>query len=186
MTSVRPPRDGGMRGDAMGRDYSRTEAGAALMRVIAATLQASFKLRALGRRTGFVSARGGVWGLLRSLKDGGPQTVPALARARPVSRQHIQMLADSMAADGLVAYKANPAHRRSHLVAIAPKGERLLEDLTKRLAAISDDLAAGMDAKKLAASAELLAMLSAKLDAALGDYGEEPVTPRRRTRSPKS
>jgi DNA-binding MarR family transcriptional regulator len=91
-----------------------------------------------------------------------------------------------MAADGLVAYKANPAHRRSHLVAIAPKGERLLEDLTKRLAAISDDLAAGMDAKKLAASAELLAMLSAKLDAALGDYGEEPVTPRRRTRSPKS
>jgi DNA-binding MarR family transcriptional regulator len=166
----------------MARDDCRTEAGAALMRVIAATLQASFKLRALGRRTGFVSARGGVWGLLRSLKDGGPQTVPALARTRPVSRQHMQMLADSMAADGLVAFKANPAHRRSPLVAIAPKGERLLDALTKRLAAISDELAAGLDAKKLAASAEMLARLGAKLDAALGEAGEKPETPRRRKR----
>lgn len=166
----------------MARDYSRTEAGAALMRVIAATLQASFKLRALGRRTGFVSARGGVWGLLRSLKDGGPQTVPALARARPVSRQHIQMLADSMAADGLVAFKANPAHRRSQLVAITQKGERLLEELTQRLAAISDDLAAGMDARKLAASAAMLAQLITKLDAMLSEAGAEPETPRRRAR----
>lgn len=166
----------------MARDDCRTEAGAALMRVIAATLRASFKLRALGRRTGFVSARGGVWGLLRSLKDGGPQSVPALARARPVSRQHIQMLADSMAEEGLVAFKANPAHRRSQLVAITPKGERLLDELTKRLAAISDELAAGMDAKKLAAGAEVLATLSAKLDAALGAAGEEPEPPRRRKR----
>ena len=71
--------------------YSRTLAGAALMDVIALTLQAGFKLRALGRRAGFVSARGGVWGLLRSLKLEGPQTVPELARARPVEigRAHV-------------------------------------------------------------------------------------------------
>jgi DNA-binding MarR family transcriptional regulator len=99
-----------------------------------------------------------------------------------VSRQHIQMLADSMAEEGLVAFKANPAHRRSQLVAITPKGERLLDELTKRLAAISDELAAGMDAKKLAAGAEMLATLSAKLDAALGAAGEEPEPPRRRNR----
>jgi DNA-binding MarR family transcriptional regulator len=164
----------------MARVDSRTEAGAALMRVIAATLQASFKLRALGRRNGFVSARGGVWGVLRSLKDGGPQTVPALARAQPVSRQHMQMLADSMAADGLVAFKANPAHRRSQLVAITPQGERVLDALTKRLAAISDELAAGLNAKKLAASAEILARLGAKLDEALGEPREEPEPARRR------
>src|SRR6185295_2962392 len=102
----------------MARGYSRTEAGAALTDVILLTLLAGFKLRALGRRAGFISARGGVWGLLRSLKLGGPQTVPALARSRPVSRQHIQTLADAMAAEGLLAFKPNPAHKRSPLVTL--------------------------------------------------------------------
>jgi DNA-binding MarR family transcriptional regulator len=166
----------------MARDYSRTRAGAALMKLIAATLLAGFKLRALGRRTGFVSARGGVWGLLRSLATGGPQTVPALARARPVARQHIQKLADSMAAEGLVVFKANAAHRRSQFVAITPKGERHYEELTKTLARMSDDLAADMDARRIGAAADTLARLAAKLDAILGGVDEEPAPPRKRKR----
>lgn len=152
--------------------YSRTPAGAALMDVIALTLQAGFKLRALGRRTGFVSARGGVWGLLRSLKLEGPQTVPELARARPVARQHIQKLADAMAEDGLIAFAANPAHKRSQLVTLTSAGERLYESLTRRLGGMADELAAGMDARKLATAAEALAILAAKLDSLMGDAGE--------------
>ena len=165
--------------------YSRTAAGAALMDVIALTLQAGFKLRALGRRSGFVSARGGVWGLLRSLKLEGPQTVPELARARPVARQHIQKLADGMAEDGLIAFAANPAHKRSQLVTLTPAGERLYEALTRRLGSMADELAAGMDARKLATSAETLAALAAKLDAILGDADEEepPEAPRRKSRA---
>jgi DNA-binding MarR family transcriptional regulator len=167
----------------MARGYSRTEAGAALMDVIWLTVQTSFKIRAFGRRTGFVSARGGVWGLLRSLREGGPQTVPALARMRPVSRQHIQTLADAMAADGLVAFKSNPAHKRSQLVTITAKGERVYEALARKLGAFSDDLAADMDARKLAAATESLTRLAAKLDAILGDAEEdEEPPPKRRAR----
>lgn len=165
----------------MSRGHGRTEAGAALMDLIVLTFSASFKLRALGRRTGLVSARGGVWGLLRSLHEGGPQTVPALARARPVSRQHIQTLADAMAADGLVAFKANPAHRRSQLVAITAKGEQVYEAMTRKLAAISDDLAAGMDARKIASAAASLGQLVARLEAMLGDAGEDEAAPAKRT-----
>jgi DNA-binding MarR family transcriptional regulator len=166
--------------------YSRTAAGAALTDVIALTLQAGFKLRALGRRSGFVSARGGVWGLLRSLKLGGPQTVPELARARPVARQHIQTLADAMAAEGLVAFAANPAHKRSQLVRLTPAGERLYESLTLKLGRMADDIAEGMDEKKLATAAEALAALAAKLDAIMGESGEsEPpeAAPRRKARA---
>ena len=170
----------------MARGYNRTEAGAALMGVIALTLQTGFKLRALGRRTGFVSARGGVWGLLRSLSEGGPQTVPALARARPVARQHIQTLADAMAAEGLVVFKANPAHRRSQFVAITQKGERLYEELTETLARMSDDLAADMDVRKLATAAEALARLAEKLDAMLGDGEEADDAPRPRRKKPRT
>jgi len=168
----------------MARGYSRSEAGAALMDVIALALQAGFKLRALGRRTGFVSARGGVWGLLRSLKQGGPQTVPALARARPVARQHIQKLADEMAAEGLVAFKANPAHRRSQFVAITPAGERLYEELTLKLARMSDELAADMDGRKLGTAAETPKHLVAKLDVLLGDAEEAPDAPPRKRKTP--
>jgi DNA-binding MarR family transcriptional regulator len=150
------------------------------MGVIWLTLQAGFKLRAIGRRMGFISARGGVWGLLRSLKMEGPQTVPALARTRPVSRQHIQTLADVMAADGLIAFKPNPAHKRSPLMTLTAKGDQVYEALAKKLAALSDDLAADMDARKIDAAGEALKQLAAKLDAMLGgaDVGEEEDVPR--------
>jgi DNA-binding MarR family transcriptional regulator len=161
----------------MARGYSRTEAGAALMDVIWMAVQTGFKVRAFGRRTGFVSERGGVWGVLRSLRLEGPQTVPALARSRPVSRQHVQTLADAMAADGLVALKPNPAHKRSQLVTLTAKGEQVYEALTKKLAAISDDLAADMDAKKVVATADTLKQLAAKLDAILGGAEEEEEEP---------
>jgi DNA-binding MarR family transcriptional regulator len=169
----------------MARGYSRTEAGAALMDMIWLTLRASFKLRALGRRAGFISARGGVWGLLRSLKEGGPQTVPALARSRPVSRQHIQTLADAMAGDGLVAFKPNPAHKRSPLVAMTAKGEQVYEALARKLGGISDDLARDMDARKIGIAAESLRQLAAKLDAMLGGADREFAAAPRKRGTPK-
>ncbi len=70
--------------------------------------------------------------LLRSLKVDGPATVPQLARARPVSRQFIQKLANEMATDGLVEFINNPEHKRSKLVWITAKGERLLTEMMEQ------------------------------------------------------
>ncbi len=63
--------------------------------------------------------------LLRSLAREGPQTVPTIARARPVARQPVQRMADELAARGLVVFVPNPKHRRSKLVALTPEGRRL-------------------------------------------------------------
>lgn len=164
----------------MARGFGRSEGGAALMDVIWLTIQTGFKLRALGRRMGLVSARGGVWGLLRSLKTDGPQTVPALARTRPVSRQHIQTLADSMARDGLIAFQPNPAHKRSPLMTLTVKGDRVYEALAMKLGAFCDELADDMDARKLAATADVLDQLAAQLDARLGGANADELPPRKR------
>ncbi len=85
-------------------------------------------------------------GLLRSLDRIGPQTVPQMARARTVSRQHIQIIVNRLLKDGLVASEENPAHRKSPLVRLTPKGKRQLlaaeERESQLLARASFDLAA--------------------------------------------
>jgi DNA-binding MarR family transcriptional regulator len=65
-------------------------------------------------------------GVLRGLVRYGAQTVPAMARARGVSRQHVQEVVDAMREDGLVELLPNPRHRRSHLIAATPRGEALV------------------------------------------------------------
>jgi DNA-binding MarR family transcriptional regulator len=59
---------------------------------------------------------------MESLADQGPQTVPALARARPVARQHIQVLVNDLVRFGLVETRPNAAHKRSPLFALTARG----------------------------------------------------------------
>lgn len=147
------------------RKAKRTPAGEAVFEIIVATAQAFFRLRAAGTRAGAVTPwGGGTWGLLRSLKSEGPQTVPQIARARPVARQRIQRLANEMAEAGLVEFIDNPAHRRSRLVRLTPKGEAVFEELTERIAGLSERLAEDMKVTDLRATAAVLKRLSEKLE----------------------
>lgn len=75
-------------------------------------------------------------GVLRGLDRGGPQTVPQMARARPVSRQYIQTLVNLLAAEGHVEFQDNPAHKRSRLVRLTPKGKEFLEAMYHKEAAL--------------------------------------------------
>lgn len=71
-------------------------------------------------------------GVLMDLANGGPQTVPAMARARGVSRQNIQVLIDRFRSDGLVELSDNPAHQRSKLVRLTAKGTQVTIAMSKR------------------------------------------------------
>ena len=143
---------------------TESAAGEALFEVVGLTLQTFFRLRAAGTRFGAVTpGGGGLWGLLNTLKTEGPRTVPQIARSRPVSRQHIQTLADDMAADGLVEFIANPAHKRSKLVRLTPRGEAVHADLTARMGELCDRFAQDMDEAELRTAARVLATLRQKL-----------------------
>jgi DNA-binding MarR family transcriptional regulator len=100
-----------------------------LLHAVAAQLHGGGELTA-GRR-----------GVLRGLDRLGPQTVPQMARARPVSRQYIQSLVNDLEAEGLVETYENPAHRRSRLVRLTSRGRAALAEMYRREA----DLFATLD-----------------------------------------
>ena len=151
-----------------------TPEGQALMELMWELAQTFFKMRAVGKEVtapvasgeavGVVAPSGaGVYGLLRSLMEGGPQTVPQIARARPVARQHIQMMANELVAQGLVEFIDNPAHKRSRLLRITPEGERLYTMLSARMAKLAERLAADMEIDDLHTTVETLRALKRKL-----------------------
>ena len=92
-------------------------------------------------------------------------TVPEIARMRPVARQHIQKLANEMAADGLIEFVDNPAHKRSKLVSLTAKGIATHDEMFGRMVAVTENLGADMDINALRTTAETLAALRAKLEA---------------------
>ncbi|MEK6216622.1 MAG: MarR family transcriptional regulator [Boseongicola sp.] len=80
-------------------------------------------------------------GVLEILVRDGAQSVPAIARARIVSRQHIQKLVDDLIARRLVELQPNPAHKTSPLVEVTIEGERAYTMAASREASFLDAIA---------------------------------------------
>ena len=59
--------------------------------------------------------------VLELILIGGPATVPDIARARGVSRQHVQQQVDALLERSLAASQDNPAHKRSSMIALTDK-----------------------------------------------------------------
>ena len=95
-------------------------------------------------------------GVLRSLAAGGPQTVPSLARARPVSRQHIQMLVNALKHDRLVEVVPNPSHRRSSLIRLTRRGRTSIDAMARREQRVFGRIGLGVSDRRLRAAAGVL------------------------------
>ena len=95
-------------------------------------------------------------GVLRGLDRLGPQTVPQMARARPVSRQYIQTLVDVLAEEGYVELVPNPAHRRSSLVQLTPRGKQFVEETHRREAQLLADLPISIPERDLETAAAVV------------------------------
>ncbi len=65
-------------------------------------------------------------GVLELILRGGGATVPDMARARGVSRQHIQQQVDALLERGMLERQDNPAHKRSSMIALTDKGRALI------------------------------------------------------------
>jgi DNA-binding MarR family transcriptional regulator len=68
-------------------------------------------------------------GVLELLLIEGPGTVPQMARARGVSRQHVQQQVDALLERGFVERQDNPAHKRSSLIVLSDKGRALIQTM---------------------------------------------------------
>jgi DNA-binding MarR family transcriptional regulator len=133
------------------RRITRTSVGAALEELMVEVTYSFFPLRARGMQIGTNAAWGGsYWGMLRSLTLEGPQTVSQIARSRPVPRQSIQKLANEMIKAGLIELVDNPAHKRSKLLYLTPKGEVTYQELAERIAQDVECFAQQLDLVELA------------------------------------
>jgi len=92
-----------------------------------------------------------------------PQTVPQIAEAKNVSRQHVQQLADALAERGLAEFTDNPRHKRSKLVGVTAKGQALFDDIAAREARELTRIASRMSEPALTSATETIAALRREL-----------------------
>lgn len=97
-------------------------------------------------------------GVLRGIVRYGARTVPQLAFARSVTRQHTQEVVDGLITDGLVERAKNPSHKRSPLIRATRKGVAVVDALDaaddRTMAAVSAELT--VSRAELAAAARVL------------------------------
>jgi DNA-binding MarR family transcriptional regulator len=146
----------------------RTLGGQAIEDLIIEIVATFFLLRAEGMRIGVVSPSGeGYWSVLRLLKVNGAQTVPQIARYRYVPRQSVQKLANEMLADGVIELVNNPAHKRSKLLRLTSKGEAVFQELSDRIAVLTETLAEQEDPAQLQNAVVVIKHLHEQLRAML-------------------
>ncbi len=102
---------------------------------------------------------GGERAVLVELAEEGPRTVPEMARARPVTRQHIQSTVNPLLAHGLVELVDNPRHRRSKLVRLTEAGRAVVAKIRGREGRVVAALVPRLDARDLETTARTLAKL---------------------------
>lgn len=112
-------------------------------------------------------------GVLESLTTQGAQTVPALARARPVARQHIQVLVNDLVTLGFVETRPNPAHKRSPLIALTAAGARRFEAIRRAESELLKSLHLSLSRAELGRLADDLETVSRDLSEWLTERSEQ-------------
>ena len=102
--------------------------------------------------------------VLAALAAMGPATVPRIARARGVSRQHVQTVVNSFLAHGWAERTTNPEHKRSQLVHLTRDGRRLLREMNRREQRIWRRLDLEVKRGDLEAASEVLSHVRQLLD----------------------
>ncbi|MEZ6022407.1 MAG: MarR family transcriptional regulator [Hyphomonadaceae bacterium] len=120
-----------------------------------AVIEFYFRIEAVTQAAAGFAQAGGEWGVLRTLAKDGPQTVPDIARARPVSRQHCQTICNALHEQGLVAFVDNPKHKRSKLVQVTDKGRARFAAMREQFLAAAAVYAPNFTAEEIAAATDV-------------------------------
>lgn len=107
---------------------------------------------ALAKSEGQTLAR---WLVLETLESG-PKPVAEVARHLRLARQSVQRVADLLVRDGLVAYEANPRHRRAKLARLTPVGGKVLARIQRAQREWADRHGAEVGLGDLEQAAQLL------------------------------
>lgn len=102
--------------------------------------------------------------ILEDLSVTGPRTVPQIAAAKDVSRQHVQKIVDALINQECAVFVANPEHRRSPFVELTDTGRKIFAEIRKREAKLLGRLSEAMDPRSVKAATTTLHQLLASLE----------------------
>jgi DNA-binding MarR family transcriptional regulator len=139
--------------------------GAAVTRLVLDLFRLNNALVAAGDRLvaplGLTSARWQVLGAIVAAAF--PQPVAWLARDLGANRQNVQRIVNDLAAEGLVAFRPNPHHRRAQLVVLSDEGRRAFEAAMERQGPWIDALAADLTVGEVETAHRVILSLRARL-----------------------
>ncbi|MEX0346465.1 MAG: MarR family winged helix-turn-helix transcriptional regulator [Rhizobiaceae bacterium] len=99
--------------------------------------------------------------VMEYLDGNGAEAVPNIARAKNVSRQHIQQLADALVETGLAKWKDNPRHKRSALLTLTAEGKKRFAEIRRREARALAEIAAKLDETDIQTASDAVSALRA-------------------------
>lgn len=146
----------------------RTPAGEALTGFILDLFRANSLLLTAGDRLvaslGLTSAR---WQILGAIVDAErPEPVAWLARNLGANRQNVQRIVNDLERDGLVAFEANPHHRRAQLVVLTDKGRQVYDAAGRLQVPWVNGLADGLSVKEIETTHRVISVLRDRLEGA--------------------
>src|SRR5438105_9425802 len=148
------------------RTTKRTQAGEALTNLILDLFRLNSLLSTEGDRLvaglGLTSAR---WQILGAIIEADrPQPVAWLARDLGANRQNVQRIVNDLHTEGLVAFKANPHHRRAQLVVLTDKGRQAFDAAMRLQAPWINSLSDGLLVKDMETVHRVITSLRKKLE----------------------
>jgi DNA-binding MarR family transcriptional regulator len=96
-----------------------------------------------------------------------PPTVPQIGRSLGHARQSVQRIANALIAQGLLASKENPDHKRAPLLLPTEAGLAIHSRLQDRADVWIERVTEGIDAEELAAATKTLRALRERMEADL-------------------
>jgi DNA-binding MarR family transcriptional regulator len=113
-------------------------------------------------RLGLTSARWQILGAIVLAER--PQPVAWLARDMGANRQNVQRIINDLEKEGLVAFEANPHHRRAQLVTLTDKGKRTFDAAMELQAPWVNHLSNGLSVKDIQTVHRVVRALRGKLE----------------------
>jgi DNA-binding MarR family transcriptional regulator len=151
----------------------RTPAGEALTGLILDLFRLNSLLLTAGdrlvARLGLSSARWQVLGATIAAER--PQPVAWLARDMGANRQNVQRIINDLHREGIVAFEANPHHRRAPLVVLTGKGKQTFDAAMRLQAPWINSLSEGLSMKDIQTCHRVITALRQKLEG--NDEAEE-------------
>jgi DNA-binding MarR family transcriptional regulator len=144
----------------------RTPAGDALTGLILDLFRLNSLLLTAGDRLvaglGLTSARWQILGAIVAAER--PQPVAWLARDLGANRQNVQRIINDLHKEGVVAFEANPHHRRAQLVILTDKGKQMFDAAMRLQAPWINGLSEGLLVKDIQTFHRVIVALRQKLE----------------------